>query len=59
MKKPQGYLALWFIVVGGDKRDRTADLLNAIQALSQLSYTPVCGKTLYSCGFAVFVIVCG
>ena len=28
--------------VGGDKRDRTADLLNAIQALSQLSYTPRC-----------------
>ena len=28
---------------GGDKRDRTADLLNAIQALSQLSYTPVSG----------------
>ena len=27
--------------LGGDKRDRTADLLNAIQALSQLSYTPV------------------
>ena len=27
-------------LVGGDKRDRTADLLNAIQALSQLSYTP-------------------
>ena len=26
--------------VGGDKRDRTADLLNAIQALSQLSYAP-------------------
>ena len=25
---------------GGDKRDRTAELLNAIQALSQLSYTP-------------------
>ena len=25
---------------GGDKRDRTADLLNSIQALSQLSYTP-------------------
>ena len=25
---------------GGDKRVRTADLLNAIQALSQLSYTP-------------------
>ena len=28
----------------GDKRDRTADLLNAIQALSQLSYTPMCWK---------------
>ncbi len=26
--------------VGGAKRDRTADLLNAIQALSQLSYGP-------------------
>ena len=28
------------VFFGGDKRDRTADLLNAIQALSQLSYTP-------------------
>ena len=27
-------------VLGGDKRDRTADLLHAMQALSQLSYTP-------------------
>ena len=26
---------------GGDKRDRTADLPYAIQALSQLSYTPI------------------
>lgn len=26
--------------VGGDGRDRTVDLLNAIQALSQLSYAP-------------------
>ena len=26
---------------GGDKRDRTADLLLARQALSQLSYTPM------------------
>ena len=26
---------------GGGKRDRTADLLNAIQTLSQLSYTPI------------------
>ena len=25
---------------GGDNRDRTDDLLNAIQALSQLSYNP-------------------
>ena len=31
---------------GGDKRDRTADLLNAIQALSQLSYTPT-GKVYF------------
>ena len=30
------------VLFGGDKRDRTADLLNAIQALSQLSYTPIC-----------------
>ena len=29
------------ILLGGDMRDRTADLLNAIQALSQLSYTPI------------------
>ena len=28
-------------ISGGDKRDRTADLLLARQALSQLSYTPV------------------
>ena len=27
-------------VTGGGKRDRTADLLHAMQALSQLSYTP-------------------
>ena len=26
---------------GGDNRDRTDDLLNAIQALSQLSYIPI------------------
>ena len=29
------------VVFGGDGRDRTDDLLNAIQALSQLSYAPV------------------
>lgn len=27
-------------LIGGAKRNRTADLLNAIQALSQLSYGP-------------------
>jgi hypothetical protein len=27
--------------IGGAKRDRTADLLHAMQALSQLSYSPV------------------
>ena len=29
---------------GGGKRDRTADLLHAMQALSQLSYTPTGAK---------------
>jgi hypothetical protein len=32
---------------GGADQDRTDDLLNAIQALSQLSYSPVC-VDLYS-----------
>ena len=37
----------WFSGLdGGDKRDRTADLLNAIQALSQLSYTPIFGSAV-------------
>ena len=41
-KAPKPYiLRFWSFSVGGDKRDRTADLLNAIQALSQLSYTPI------------------
>ena len=30
---------------GGAKRDRTADLLHAMQALSQLSYSPTCDFT--------------
>ena len=34
------------ISFGGDKRNRTADLLLARQALSQLSYTPVCRNAL-------------
>ena len=29
-----------FIRSGGDKEDRTPDLFDAIEALSQLSYTP-------------------
>ena len=33
--------ALLILNLGGDKRDRTADLLHAMQALSQLSYTPL------------------
>ena len=46
MKKPASYEAGHLRILstpqfGGDKRDRTADLLNAIQALSQLSYTPI------------------
>ena len=32
---------------GGGKRDRTADLLHAMQALSQLSYTPTRRRGLY------------
>ena len=41
-RSPCKWLAHVFVWLyfGGDKRDRTADLLNAIQALSQLSYTP-------------------
>jgi hypothetical protein len=30
--------------IGGAERDRTVDLLNAIQALSQLSYSPTGGS---------------
>ena len=36
-RKPRGY----HILYGGDKEDRTPDLLHAMQALSQLSYTPM------------------
>jgi hypothetical protein len=32
------------IQVGGARRDRTADLLHAMQALSQLSYGPAAGS---------------
>jgi hypothetical protein len=30
-----------YLLDGGAERDRTDDLLNAIQALSQLSYSPI------------------
>ena len=33
-------MTTFFALTGGGKRDRTADLLHAMQALSQLSYTP-------------------
>ena len=38
-KKRQDRLVLSFLL-GGDDRDRTDYLLNAIQALSQVSYAP-------------------
>jgi hypothetical protein len=39
------YYNFYYLFVGGGKRDRTADLLHAMQALSQLSYTPRCEET--------------
>ncbi len=33
----------WLFYFGGAEQDRTVDLLNAIQALSQLSYSPTKG----------------
>ena len=39
-----------FFYIGGGKRDRTADLLHAMQALSQLSYTPMNIKRLMDIG---------
>jgi hypothetical protein len=41
--RPANVLVL-FVLVGGAREDRTPDLLNAIQALSHLSYDPA-GKT--------------
>jgi hypothetical protein len=40
-------------VIGGADRDRTDDLLNAIQALSQLSYSP---KSLYNNIFFIITV---
>ena len=36
------------MLFGGAGRDRTDDLLNAIQTLSQLSYSPIAKKIIYS-----------
>ena len=40
--------------LSGDNGTRTHDLLNAIQALPQLSYIPIYQKTLYLSGFQHF-----
>ena len=50
-------LCLRFIVFSGDSGIRTHDLLHAMQALSQLSYTPIWLKTLYLCGFPTFLLL--
>src|SRR3989338_5649942 len=53
-------MGTYTVFLGGGKRDRTADLLHAMQALSQLSYTPVPRKrahyseAMYACKAAVF-----
>ena len=39
---------------GGARRDRTADLLHAMQALSQLSYSPKQSRQLYIIKFISF-----
>ena len=45
-------------VNGGDKRDRTVDLLHAMQALSQLSYTPNQNKTSFSASASqIFLLI--
>ena len=43
--------------IGGDKRDRTADLLRARQALSQLSYIP--NPSFPTVPFASFSLMVG
>ena len=40
----------YYCDAGGGKRDRTADLLHAMQALSQLSYTPAKRRRNYTGG---------
>ena len=40
IRKRPCFNKVFFMKFGGGKRDRTADLLHAMQALYQLSYTP-------------------
>ena len=40
IQKKTPFTDVLFVYIGGAKEDRTPDLLNAIQALSQLSYNP-------------------
>lgn len=46
-------MMFFYLSNGGVKRDRTADLLRARQALSQLSYNPILASVL-SCEWLVF-----
>ncbi len=48
-------LYLLGVKIGGAKQDRTADLLNANQALSQLSYSPIFYFGFYSYSSPLFV----
>ncbi len=47
--KEKGLKNQAFLLNGGAKRDRTADLYNAIVALSQLSYGPVVSRLRLRC----------
>ena len=42
-----------YLVFGGAREDRTPDLLNAIQALSHLSYDPIPSAIGHGCVGAV------
>ena len=53
-KAPADNLPGFAAKVGGAKGSRTPDLLNAIQALSQLSYGPYClGPAFYRSSFSI------
>src|SRR3954449_8665706 len=57
-KAARGRLGREAAKLGGAKRDRTADLLHAMQALSQLSYGPISGGACRSRA-ALFSLCCG